>query len=91
MFADHPQTAVLVPGLDRRALGQPPGLVGDTARTAITSGTMAVLAFIAWWKGGLMLQYLKEQEAPMRRRVPDEGAAFRCLVAKARDGQAESG
>lgn len=32
-------------------------------RTAIIAGTVAVLAFIAWWKGGLMLQYHKEQEA----------------------------
>ncbi|RNC68261.1 MAG: SDR family NAD(P)-dependent oxidoreductase [Desulfuromonadales bacterium] len=33
------------------------------ARTAFATGTVAVLAFIVWWKGGLMLQYHKEQEA----------------------------
>ena len=33
------------------------------ARIAIVAGTVAVLAFIAWWKGNLMLQYHKEQEA----------------------------
>ena len=32
-------------------------------RIAIIAGTMAVLAFIAWWKGGLMVQYHKGQEA----------------------------
>ena len=33
------------------------------ARTAIVAGTVILLGFIAWWKGGLMLQYHKEQEA----------------------------
>lgn len=33
------------------------------ARAAIVAGTAVLLAFIAWWKGGLMLQYHKEQEA----------------------------
>lgn len=33
------------------------------ARAAILAGTVAVFAFIAWWKGGLMLQHHKEQEA----------------------------
>ena len=33
------------------------------ARMTILAGTMALLAFIAWWKGGLMIQYHKGQEA----------------------------
>jgi uncharacterized protein len=33
------------------------------ARNGIIAGTIALLAFIAWWKGGLMLQYNKGQEA----------------------------
>jgi hypothetical protein len=33
------------------------------ARIAFVAGTAILLAFIAWWKGGLMLQYHKEQEA----------------------------
>ena len=33
------------------------------ARTAIAAGTAILLAFIVWWKGGLMLQYHKEREA----------------------------
>ena len=33
------------------------------ARTLIAAGTVTMLAFIAWWKGGLMIQYHKEQEA----------------------------
>jgi hypothetical protein len=33
------------------------------ARITFIAGTIAVLAFIAWWKGGLMLQYHKGQEA----------------------------
>ena len=37
--------------------------VAPAARNAITAGTVALLAFIAWWKGGLMLHYHKEQEA----------------------------
>ena len=37
--------------------------IAAASRLAITSGTVAVLAFIVWWKGGLMLQYHKEQEA----------------------------
>lgn len=32
-------------------------------RSTSTAGTMAALTFLAWWKGGLMLQYHKEQEA----------------------------
>jgi len=32
-------------------------------RTAIVAGTTAVFAFIAWWKGGLMLKYHREWEA----------------------------
>lgn len=32
-------------------------------RTAIVAGTLAVFAFIAWWKGGLMLKYHREWEA----------------------------
>ena len=32
-------------------------------RTGIIVGTVAVFAFIAWWKGGLMLKYHKEWEA----------------------------
>ncbi len=37
--------------------------VAGAARTAFAAGTVAVLAFFVWWKGGLMLQYHKEQEA----------------------------
>lgn len=37
--------------------------MAGAARTVITSGRVAALGFIAWWKGGLMLQYHKEQEA----------------------------
>ncbi len=33
------------------------------ARNTFIGGTIALLAFIAWWKGGLMLQYNKGQEA----------------------------
>ncbi len=33
------------------------------ARNTFIAGTLAVLAFIAWWKGGLMLQYNKGPEA----------------------------
>jgi hypothetical protein len=33
------------------------------ARITFIAGTIAVFAFIAWWKGGLMLQYHKGQEA----------------------------
>jgi hypothetical protein len=33
------------------------------ARIAFAAGMVFLLAFIAWWKGGLMLQYHKEQEA----------------------------
>jgi short-subunit dehydrogenase len=32
-------------------------------RTAFIAGTLCVLAFILWWKGGLMLRYHKQQEA----------------------------
>jgi uncharacterized protein len=32
-------------------------------RNAIVAGTLAVFAFIAWWKGGLMLKYHREWEA----------------------------
>ena len=32
-------------------------------RTAMVAGTLAVFAFIAWWKGGLMLKYHREWEA----------------------------
>ncbi len=33
------------------------------ARNTFIVGTIALLAFIAWWKGGLMMQYNKGQEA----------------------------
>jgi hypothetical protein len=33
------------------------------SRTAIVAGTVALFAFIAWWKGGLMLKYHREWEA----------------------------
>jgi hypothetical protein len=33
------------------------------ARTAFAVGTVSLLVFIAWWKGGLMLQHHKEREA----------------------------
>jgi short-subunit dehydrogenase len=33
------------------------------ARSTFAAGTVAVLAFIGWWKGGLMIQYHKELEA----------------------------
>ena len=32
-------------------------------RLAFVAGTLLVLGFIVWWKGGLMLQYHKEREA----------------------------
>jgi short-subunit dehydrogenase len=32
-------------------------------RTVIGAGTVAVFAFIAWWKGGLMLKYHRQWEA----------------------------
>jgi uncharacterized protein len=37
--------------------------VASGRRTAIVAGTVAVFAFIAWWKGGLMLKYHKGWEA----------------------------
>ena len=37
--------------------------VAAGSRTAMVAGTLAVFAFIAWWKGGLMLKYHREGEA----------------------------
>jgi len=54
---------VFIPLLAAEAVREFVPKVAAAVRTAITAGTVAVLGFIVWWKGGLMLQYHKEQEA----------------------------
>jgi len=54
---------VFIPLLAAEAVREFVPKVATAVRTVITAGTVAVFAFIAWWKGGLMFQYHKEQEA----------------------------
>jgi len=54
---------VFIPVLAAEVMREFVPRAAGTARSALTAGTVAVLAFIVWWKGGLMLQYHKEQEA----------------------------
>ena len=54
---------VFIPLLAAEALREFVPRVAAVARTAISAQTLGVLAFIGWWKGGLMLQYQMEHEA----------------------------
>jgi hypothetical protein len=54
---------VFIPILAAEAVREFVPTVAAAARNASIAGTVAVFAFIVWWKGRLMLQYHKEQEA----------------------------
>lgn len=54
---------VFIPVLAAEVMREFVPRAAGAARRALAAGTVVVLAFIVWWKGGLMLQYHKEQEA----------------------------
>src|SRR5262245_62509105 len=54
---------VFIPVLAAEAVREFVPKVAVAARNVIIGGTVTVFAFIAWWKGTLMLHYHKEQEA----------------------------
>jgi uncharacterized protein len=54
---------VLMPVLAAAVLREFVPKASRRARHTFIAGTVALLGFIAWWKGGLMFQHHKEQEA----------------------------